>query len=71
MLLTMAHLRYGTHFYNIPNEDVEELKDSILETLRKGEVGVYEVTDSDGEISTLFITPGVPISIHPWDSPLG
>jgi hypothetical protein len=71
MLFGMAHIRYGSFIANIPDDTVEDLRAQIVTSLMAGGVGTLNLTDKDGDGSTLYLTPGVPISVHDWDSQNG
>jgi hypothetical protein len=67
----MAHIRYGDRNYHIQDSDIEEYQQKILEALRKNEVtalGVSELINGQRYPSTLFISRGVPLSVHEWDT---
>jgi hypothetical protein len=67
----MAHIRYGDRNYTIPNSGVDEVRNRIQQALESGDVATLSINESvDGMEypSTLFVSKGVPVSVHEWDT---
>lgn len=67
----MAHIRYGDRNYTIADDQVEAIQKTIHQALTsKGvaEVDIYEEIDGKRYPTRLYITQGVPVSVHEWDT---
>jgi hypothetical protein len=67
----VTHIRYGDRNYKIAKADFEGVKAEILNALGSDNpmaLSIKEVIDGDAYPSTLFISRGVHISAHEWDT---
>jgi hypothetical protein len=64
----MPHIRYGGANYSFPQSELENVKTKLHETFSKGGWSTLTFQDSDGDLSTIYITQGTPIAIHEWES---
>ena len=64
----MGHIRFNGATFNLPNKDLENIQQEIVDGFKENRVTTITVTDGDGDKSTLFISPGNPITFHEWDS---
>jgi hypothetical protein len=60
----MAYIRYGEFVTNIPADKVEETRESIRVALAGNGMATLRFTDA-----TLYVTRGVPVSVHDGDAP--
>lgn len=52
------------------NDELMNFREGIVKLLGTGRPGTLNITDADGDVSTLVISPGVAISLHTWDAGL-
>ncbi|WP_419703766.1 hypothetical protein [Promicromonospora sp. NFX87] len=60
----MAYITYGTFTYSLPEHTASTIEADIERWLRSGELGTFMAYDGNGQGVKLFVTPGVPISVH-------
>lgn len=63
----MAHLNYAGQRHHVPDEEFERYQREIRDALINDNALELGLVDEDGDTSVLFITRGIPISLHTWD----
>ncbi|MFI7580567.1 hypothetical protein [Kocuria kalidii] len=63
----MAHINYNGAQHKIPDAEMERITTAIKEAMDKDEALALTVNDDEGDPNILFISRGVPVSVHGWD----
>lgn len=63
----MAHINYAGQRHHIPDEEFERYQREIRQALTENHPLELGLVDEDGDTSILFISRGIPVSIHTWD----
>ncbi|HST71919.1 MULTISPECIES: hypothetical protein [Kocuria] len=63
----MAHINYAGQQHHIPDEEFGRYREEIRQALADDRASELALVDEDGDTSVLFISRGIPVSIHTWD----
>ena len=64
----MGHIRYAGSTYNLPEEELSDVRQRVFDALKNDQFTTITIKDPDGELNTLAISRGIEISFHDWDA---